>query len=128
MFYKQIRTCPYSSPDFYVCLPLIFHKKNEPCAYSCVLLYYKRISRTRFCVPNFALYFVENLDKPFGCSTVFASYIPKIWLRKIASHLKRRIFEIFFARRKQSYWTHDHDDEPKKAEKTILRRVRLILL
>ena len=57
--------------------------------FSFIKLYYKGISQTRFCVPNFALYFVENLDK------LLAYY---------------------------------NDDERKRAEKTLLRRVRFILL
>ena len=67
------------------------------------IVYYRRISRTRFCLANFAENFVEILEKPSGLSSAFASFSTEIRLMKIASHRKERIFEGFFARRKQIY-------------------------
>ena len=77
---------------------------------------------------NFVLCLVESLDKPFGCSAAFALPIAKIRLLKITSHLKRRIFEMFFVRGKQAYLPYANDDEIKRAKKTLFRRVRFIPL
>ena len=78
-----------SLPYFYFIKIFLPYARLKICDFKKVVLYYKRIRKTRFCVPNFALYFVENLDK------LLAYY---------------------------------NDDERKRAEKTLLRRVRFILL
>jgi len=57
-------------------------------------------------VPNFALYCVESLDKPFGLSTAFALSNAKIRLLKIASTQKSVFLGDFCGAWAQAYWTY----------------------
>jgi len=68
-------------------------------------------------VPNFALYFVETLDKPFGLSAVFALSNAKIRLLKIVSTQKSVFLGDFCGAWAQAYWTYGKTAPCEKRQK-----------